>query len=208
MPQVLKDEVRQRIANAALAGFSKGGYAATTMNDIARAAGMAVANLYRYYPSKDELFAAVVPAAVVARFEALLEKSVRAHAPVIGAGRASSEGAGRELLDFWIEHRRVVVILLDRAQGSMHEQFPERFVSRLVALSIAELRANDPDLVVPREARLVLEQIFENTRRMIAKILESSDDERAIRRAVAAFRAYQVAGLAAFSRWLASEASE
>jgi AcrR family transcriptional regulator len=207
MPQVLKDEVRERIASAALAGFAKGGYAATTMNDIARAAGMAVANLYRYHRSKDELFAAVVPAAMVARFEALLEKSVREHAALIGADRASSEGAGRELLDFWIEHRLRVVILLDRAQSSVHEQFPQRFVSRLVALSIAELRASNPDLVVPREARIVLEQIFENTRRMIAKILESSDDERAIRRAVAAFRAYQVAGLEAFSRWLASEAS-
>ena len=33
-------------------------------------------------------------------------------------------------------------------------------------------------------------------------ILEQSEDEREIRRAVAAFRAYQVAGLAAFARWL------
>ena len=54
-------------------------------------------------------------------------------------------------------------------------------------------------------AVLVLTQIFDNTRRMIAAILESSQDEREIRRAVAAFRAYQVAGLAAFARWLVGD---
>jgi AcrR family transcriptional regulator len=205
MPQVLKADVRERILYAARAAFAKRGFTATTMNDIARAAGMAVANLYRYYPSKEELFDAAVPAHLVSRFEALLEKSVRAHARLTGATRAGAEAAGRELLDFWIEHRLVVVVLLDRSLGSIHEEFGQRFVRQLVALTIAEIRATNPGVVVPREARLVLEQIFENTRRMIARILEDNEDDGAIRRAVAAFRAYQVGGLAALARWLASE---
>jgi hypothetical protein len=36
-------------------------------------------------------------------------------------------------------------------------------------------------------------------------LLESREDEREIRRAVAGFRAYQVAGLAAFARWLVGD---
>jgi AcrR family transcriptional regulator len=202
MPQVLKAEVRERIVHAALVAFAKGGFTATTMSDIARGAGMAVANLYRYYPSKEELFEAAVPAPLVERFEALLEQSVRAHAVLAGA---ADEAAGSELLDFWIEHRLVVLILLDRAIGSVHEGFGQRFVARLVGLTLGVMRAQNAGVVVPREARLVLEQIFENTRRMIGAILEASEEERAIRRAVAAFRAYQVAGLAALSRWLAAE---
>lgn len=205
MPQVLKAEVRERIVRAALAAFAKAGFPATTMSDIARGAGMAVANLYRYYPSKDELFDAAVPATLVQRFEALLEQSVRAHAHLAGAASEVDEAAGRDLLDFWIEHRLVVLILLDRSSGSIHEGFGQRFVVRLVALTLGEMRARNPGLVVPREARLVLEQIFENTRRMIGAILEASEDERAIRRAVAAFRAYQVAGLGALARWVAAE---
>lgn len=207
MPQVLKAEVRERIVHAALAAFAKGGFTATPMSDIARGAGMAVANLYRYYPSKEELFEAAVPAALVARFDALLEQSVRAHGQLVGAASAADEAAGRELLDFWIEHRLMVVILLNRSVGSIHEGFARRFVARLVALTLGELRAQNPAVVVPSEARLVLEQIFENTRRMIGAILEASEEERAIRRAVAAFRAYQVAGLAAFARWLATQGS-
>ena len=51
MPQVLKPEVRERIVGAALAAFASRGYAATTMSAIAQDAGVAVANVYRYYAS-------------------------------------------------------------------------------------------------------------------------------------------------------------
>lgn len=207
MPQVLKAEVRQRILAAALAAFARGGYAATTMLDIARDAGVAVANVYRYYPSKEELFDAAVPRSLVQEFDALLEKSVRAHAHLAGLARPTDEAAARELLDFWIRHRLVVVILLDKSRGSVHADFGQRFVARLTSLSLAEIRAAQPHLPIPREAELVLEQIFENTRRMIGAILETCPEEPDIRRAVAAFRSYQVAGLAGFTRWLAAEAT-
>ena len=207
MPQVLKPEVRERIVAAALGAFAARGYAATTMGTIAAEAGVAVANLYRYYPGKEELFEAVVPSAVVARFERLLDRSVRAHAHLAGMARGGDEGAARELLEFWIEQRLVVVLLLTRSAGTPHDGFGQRFVERLVNLALAEIRAAHPGVGVPREARLVLGQIFDNTRRMIAAILESSGDEREIRRSVAAFRAYQVAGLAAFARWVVAEAA-
>lgn len=202
MPQVQKAEVRERILAAALAAFARNGFGAATMSEIARGADMAVANLYRYYPSKEELFAAAVPQALVTRFERLLERSVHAHARLAGLDGPSDETAAAELLEFWIQERLVVVVLLDRAQGSAHEAFGERFVERLLAVSLAELRRSEPGVVITREAQLVLRQIFENTRRMIATLLESCADEAAIRRAVAAFRSYQVAGLGGFARAL------
>lgn len=202
MPQVLKPEVRDRILNAAVVAFATKGYAAATMNDIARSAGVAVANLYRYYANKEELFAAAVPEPLVERFEALLDASVRAHAHKAGLARRADEAAARELLEFWIEHRHAVVILLARADGSIHQSFAERFVARLVTRSLAEIRAAHPGVAVTREARLVLQNIFENTRRMLAAILVSYEDAAAIRRAIAGFRSYQVAGLAAFAEWL------
>lgn len=202
MPQVLKPEVRDRILSAAVVAFATKGYAAATMNDIARSAGVAVANLYRYYANKEELFAAAVPEPLVERFEALLDASVRAHAHQAGLPRPADEAAARELLEFWIEHRHAVVILLARAGGSIHQSFAERFVARLVTRSLAEIRAAHPGVTVTREARLVLQNIFENTRRMLATILVNYDDAAAIRRAIAGFRSYQVAGLAAFAAWL------
>ena len=208
MAQVLKPEVRERILGAALALFAERGVAGTTMQDIARGAGMAVANLYRYYASKEELFDAAVPRATVARFEELLERSVQAHAHLAGLPRPRDEAAAGALLEFWSEQRLVVIVLLDRARGTAHEGFATRFVERLVSLSLAEIRAAYPGVVVTREARLVLTQIFENTRRTIAAVLEAYSDAASIRRAAGAFRSYQVAGLAAFARGLATEAAD
>jgi AcrR family transcriptional regulator len=204
MPQVLKQEVRQRILGAALAAFARHGFEATPMSEIARGAGMAVANLYRYYPSKEELFAAAVPRAVADHFEQLLERSVHAHARLVGIAGPSDTNAPEELLQFWIEHRLAVVVLLDRAHGSEHEAFGERFVQRMLQVCLAEIRSAQPGVAVTKEERLVLQQIFENTRRMLAVLLEACADEAAIRRAVVAFRSYQVAGIAGFVRALAA----
>ncbi|HKO91428.1 MAG TPA: helix-turn-helix domain-containing protein [Polyangiaceae bacterium] len=208
MPQVQKPEVRERILAAALAAFARNGFAATTMSEIASGAGMAVANLYRYYASKEELFAAAVPEAVVTRFEQLLERSAHAHARLAGLSGPSDETAGAELLELWIQQRLVIVVLLDRAPGSAHEAFAERFVERLLHVSLSEIRQARPGVLVTREARLVLQQIFENTRRMLAVLLEACTDEAAIRRAVAAFRSYQVAGLGAFTAALGTRSAE
>jgi len=45
--------------------FRELGYAAASMDEIARRAGVAKATLYRYYPAKQDLFAAVLEAARV-----------------------------------------------------------------------------------------------------------------------------------------------
>lgn len=50
----------QEIANAALLAFATRGYAATRLTDIARDAGVSKAALYNYYPTKTELFRAVL----------------------------------------------------------------------------------------------------------------------------------------------------
>src|SRR5271155_227040 len=52
VPQVKKSDKRSAILAAAFDLFSRRGYGATTMADIARAANTTVANLYVYFPSK------------------------------------------------------------------------------------------------------------------------------------------------------------
>lgn len=53
-------QTRQLIAEAALAEFAESGVARSTMERIARRAGVAKGTLYLYYPSKDELLRGVV----------------------------------------------------------------------------------------------------------------------------------------------------
>lgn len=202
MPQVLKDEVRERILAASLETFAAQGYERATVGAIAERAGLGAASLYRYYPSKGALFDAVVTPALARRFEELLDRRVSALARQTLRAEAGDD-LGGEMLAFWLENRLAVVILLDRAAGTPYERFGERFVEQLTRHTLAEVRAAHPGVKIGAEARFVLTRIFEHTRRMLAAVLEQHPDAASVREAVRAFWAYQIAGLRGFSDWLA-----
>jgi AcrR family transcriptional regulator len=201
MPQVLKDEVRERLLAAALQEFSERGFAGATMTGIAERAGVGAASTYRYFAGKRELFDAVLPAELVARFEALLERRVRA----LGRAALGTDGGpdlGDEMLTFWVEHRLAVAVLLDRAEGTPHAAFAERFVELLVEATLAQVREARPGRRVSAPARFVLTRLFEGTRRTLAAILVAHAKERELREAIEAFWSYQVPGMRGFTQWL------
>src|SRR5262252_6350785 len=49
------EDTRDRIYNAALTLFRQRGFDATTMRDVAAAAGMSLGAAYHYFPSKDAI---------------------------------------------------------------------------------------------------------------------------------------------------------
>jgi len=199
MPQVLKDEVRARILDAALEVFAADGFAGATMASIAERAELGTASLYRYYASKDDLFAAVVTPTLARRFEVLLDRRVSALARGTLGGE-SADDLGGEMLQFWLENRLAVVILLDRAAGTAHETYGQRFVDQLTKHTLGELRRAKRKIAPT--TRFVVAQIFENTRRLLASVLERHADRDDLRHAIQAFWSYQIAGLRGLSEWL------
>ena len=97
-----KDARPQELLDAALALFVEKGFAATRSEEVAARAGVAKGTLYRYYPSKDELFKAMVrenlsvhiaeSAAQAAQYEGpiaeLLVEMMRAWWAKVGEGNA------------------------------------------------------------------------------------------------------------------------
>ncbi|MBI2796504.1 MAG: TetR/AcrR family transcriptional regulator [Gemmatimonadetes bacterium] len=63
------EERPQQILDAALEIFGEQGLAAARLDDIARRAGIAKGTIYLYFPTKEELFKAVVRREVVTRIE-------------------------------------------------------------------------------------------------------------------------------------------
>jgi AcrR family transcriptional regulator len=61
----ITEKRRRQILKAGLDVFSRKGYTAATIPEIARAAGIATGTIYIYYPSKRELFIAVIKNFVV-----------------------------------------------------------------------------------------------------------------------------------------------
>lgn len=190
--QILKESVRSRIRDAALIEFAAVGAGRATMNAIAERAEIGVATLYNYFESKQALLLDVIPSELADEFEAILERRVQALS-LFPTGDAND--SAEEILEFWMKHRREVVVLLDRAEGTVYEAFGQRFVERLTRLTLASLRAKNPNLKISAEQRLVLTLIFENTRRTLATLLERGRSERSIRESFQAFWAYQIPGL-------------
>ncbi len=188
MAQVLKPEVRARIEAAALRCFADRGYPGTSMAAIAAEAGTAPANLYRYVADKEALFAAVVPPGLAARHDELLDTRIAA----LAEGPARRTAAADELLEFWLDQRLAVVVLLDRAEGTPLAGYPEAFVRRLVEHAEASL-GGPPSAV----SRRVLEVVFDNTRRALAHLLRTAGDRDEARALVETFWRYQVPGLEA-----------
>jgi AcrR family transcriptional regulator len=186
MAQVLKPEVRSRIEAAAVRCFADQGYAGTSMATIAAAAGTATANIYRYVASKEALFAAVVPRELVARHDVLLDRRIAA----LADGSSETSAAALDLLDFWLDHRLAVVVLLDRAEGTPYAGYPAAFVQRLVRH--AERALPGPPAPAHRD---VLELVFDNTRRAIARMLHIAQDRDHAQALVSAFWSYQLPGL-------------
>lgn len=60
MPQVLKEEVRNRILAAATTEFFENGYDGSSLRSISKIAGITPGNLYRYFESKESLYESVV----------------------------------------------------------------------------------------------------------------------------------------------------
>lgn len=59
-PHPRTERMRYEIVMAAAEAFAKKGYRATTMQEIAAAAGYTAASLYTYFKSKEEIFLAIV----------------------------------------------------------------------------------------------------------------------------------------------------
>src|SRR5262249_59475230 len=85
-------ETRGRIVTAALELIAEGGYVAAQIATVAERAGVAVGTVYRYFPSKSELFAEVFRRASQREVDAMREAGERA----AGGSAADRISAGTE----------------------------------------------------------------------------------------------------------------
>ena len=198
MPQVLKDSVRSRIRAAALRSFATRGYAGTTMASVATEAGMATANLYRYYRNKAELFDDVVPDETVGALEQLVGRRLQDFAALVTRDTITPAVAD-EMMQFWLTHRLVCVVILAGATGTRHADVVRRLNARSVDALVNALPAH----AVTAGDRDLLESIWSNTATTLARILLHNESEPTLRATITTFWHYQTAGLTALLRHLA-----
>lgn len=137
--QYQKEEVRNRIIEAAFEEFRKG-YSRTNMLAISNRAKVPIGNLYRYFPSKEELFSTLVTGARAeiikiitegfARYGEILNKDPSAIGDILTA-LAVEVASASEL------YEREFSLLTDKSGGSKFEKFSDE-INSVVKNSIFE----------------------------------------------------------------------
>jgi AcrR family transcriptional regulator len=113
--------VRGRIVAAAVSLFAARGYAGVAVNDVAAEAGVAKGSLYRYFESKDALFAAAVESVVARVVDGVAAEAERERAGTDGLLEPKA-AIPALLVAAWPG----VMILLDLAAGSLRNQPGQR----------------------------------------------------------------------------------
>ncbi len=135
--QYKKEEVNNRIVSAAKNAFWKCGYRQTSMIQVSIDAKVPIGNLYRYFPSKEALFDAVVLDAYNNCFEIIdriYEASVDKLAKSSDKFIASTGEIAETLMEISDNFSQEIFILLGKSQGSKYEDFREKVICRVSEL--------------------------------------------------------------------------
>lgn len=115
--QIQKDEIRQKINEAALEEFLVAGYSQSSMRNIASAAGITVGNIYSYYSGKDHLFESLL-SGTVEKLHRLIAIEVSPEDPL---STFSIGQMTRAIANVFMEDRMQFLILMDGSVGSKYE---------------------------------------------------------------------------------------
>lgn len=127
MAQVLKDEIKEHILNAALKEFYSKGYKSAAMRSIACNAGIPTGLIYSYYKNKEALFDAVL-SPVLYDWRRVLAEEDEGHG---SSGIYGLSKAETECLANLLEHRQEFIILMDKSQGTKYAHEKEDFIREI-----------------------------------------------------------------------------
>lgn len=127
MPQVLKDEVKNRILQAAEDVFYEEDYTTAKLAKIAERAQVPVALIYTYFKNKEVLFTSIVDP-VYSNFEGAFEAEES-----LEDGNASErfEKAGESYVLSLLKMRKKLIILMDKSAGTKHACAKNELISKM-----------------------------------------------------------------------------
>lgn len=177
--KLLKEEMRQRIVEAARDEFFQSGYARASMRAIAQQAGMTVGNIYLYFPGKEQLFDAIVGETVrqiqeITRLPSANNDTIRKMADALRAT--------------FVQNRVEFMILVTRSSGSKYENYKQMLITLAQRRMREEFVARGYEALYDPLAVAIMEGLME--------IFRTYDgDEKCLEQSLVCFLNYMLGGL-------------
>jgi len=115
--QVQKEEIKNRIMEAALEEFLLSGYRQSSMRNIAEQARITVGNIYSYFSGKDDLFENILEPAVQ-QLGSLVLMDVSYDSPLTNS---TIEHITSSITKVFLDNRVEFLILMNGSEGSKYE---------------------------------------------------------------------------------------
>ncbi len=199
MVQYKKNTVKQRILSAALNEFALKGYKKSTISGIADKAEIATGNIYRYFKSKSDLFLEVIPETFVNNLLSIISNKVTALEGVKSIVTLSNNSDfhlfSAEMIDFIIENRSIIIILLIGSEGSIYENVPRKIMLHTRELAIKYFKSINPDITLTKIQQELLYTVYWNSLRTTSEIMQKYSDTNELREALSMQIKYHQGGL-------------
>lgn len=127
--QVLKEEVRNSILKAAIYEFKHKGFKNSSMRNIAKAGGMTVGNLYRYFNNKEDLFYTIVDPTFNSMKKAINDEEI--YLDVEDGKSYFAEEIIRKIVKIHGEHRDELLIIINGSEGTKFVSAKTQFIELL-----------------------------------------------------------------------------
>ncbi|PKM65779.1 MAG: hypothetical protein CVU95_14435 [Firmicutes bacterium HGW-Firmicutes-2] len=173
--QILKDDQRTKIHQAAIDAFIKDGYQKASMRGIAESAGMSVGNLYRYFKNKEDLFSHLVKPLIDA-FQACEQRPFKPQ--LLEVNILENSELVDVIMNARVEYRQELFILFLRAEGSPYEGTKDQLKSHIEVQSRAlldELSPGEPEII---KSHLFYKAISTAIVESFCVILEEAKDDK------------------------------
>ena len=125
--QVLKENVKEKIYQAAIEEFYKKGFLKAKMQDIAKKAGISTGLTYSYYNNKEDLFASIVEPIYKEILQPL--ENEKGRDSEIGDPVNLFEQESAFILQLLRQKREVFLILIDHSKGTKFEKAKDQIIN-------------------------------------------------------------------------------
>jgi TetR/AcrR family transcriptional regulator, cholesterol catabolism regulator len=151
------DEVRARILAAAVEVFSRRGFRAASMNDVAARVGLSKPTLYHYVRTKQDLLVAV--------YEEVLDESLASARKIVADASSTREAVRRLIVErvaYTCEHRDLLTICFEE-ESELPPELAEPILERRRAFEDIVLEAVEAHLLATGRSLPMGSRTYVNT---------------------------------------------
>ena len=191
MAQYKKNEVKDKIDQAAIEVFSKKGYQNTKIADIAEKAGISVGNVYRYYKGKEEILCELIPKDFFQQLQEALNKKLCSW-----EGDDESNGhflASKQFIELLMKKKEQLAILIAGCEGTEYSTFKDQIINYMTDLFLSRYggKLKFDSMKNKEMIRLIYEKHFE----MMVEVFKQTSDKKELQEKIMVINGYHVKGI-------------